>query len=335
MTANLLVISHQPEELKEYLQTAIGTAYTPVSCFYNNNAIDGLMAYKKYRPFLTLIDAALPQLNGCSLTAILKGMPAIPNGAIYVIGNSFMDNVKADAYISRPINKNQFIAQIRDYIEQYQMKIEHSSEIERAKIKQEAILPADINAKNFHVDYIYSPFSGLSGDCLDYWYTNTKQGLYGFIFDCAGHDICSFLQVYEIRALIKSGFKLYQFGKSDLAGILEYANSEIFALHTEEVTAVAAVVFYLDFAQQSLHYCSAGVPSFFVRKTGEQDVHEVKMQNYLLGYEPDIKFDEKVLKLDGIDRIVFSSDGFSELLFLNQKNAKHDDVSAIIIELSK
>jgi hypothetical protein len=303
-----------------------------------DTALDGLIKYNQYAPILVIADADLNTLNGFSLSAIIKGTKQGNDCTVYLIVDNYTaNNSKVDYYIRRPFKPELIAMQLQRFFEKRSMETYHSSEIMRAKLKQNELLPEQLSNDSFKVDFIYSPFNELSGDCLDYWYGKDKNGLYGFLFDCTGHDICSFLQVSEIRAILKAGFRFYQQGKFEsLSDIMKNTNEENFCLHGDDTVCVAAVVFRVDFKTNILSYCSAGIPSFFVKRKGIEKEEEILMKNYLIGFKPEAEFEEKHLSLADINEVIFSSDGFSELLFKkNIENAKHDDVSAIFIQLKK
>ena len=78
--------------------------------------------------------------------------------------------------------------------------------------------------------------------------------------------------------------------------------------------------------------------NFFIQYKDEMQMKEVIMENYPIGYEPGVEFDEKKISLENVEKVIFSSDGFSELLFENSNGlvkAKHDDVSAIVIQIKQ
>ena len=102
----------------------------------------------------------------------------------------------------------------------------------------------------------------------------------------------------------------------------------------------AAVVFYIDCVNGELTCCSAGIPALYIRRTAEPELKPHLMRNYLLGYEPNVDYDEIKVDLSNVEELMFTSDGFSELFFhkncLPKRNiAKHDDVSAIKINFKR
>lgn len=338
----ILIILETVEKTKEmgaFVQNAL--RHFDVDIILAETAFEALIKFGQYAPCLVIVDANLPMLNGFSLSAIIKGTKHGSACSVYmVIDELTVPNAKIDYLIMKPIKWEHVAMQLQCFFEKRAMADQYLSEITRAKMRQNELLPNKLHTESFSVDYIYSPFNDLSGDCLDYWYGRNEHGLFGFVFDCAGHDMCSFLQVSEIRTIIRWGFQSYQKQQlyKDLGDIMKNVNMELFHSHGDNVTCVAAIIFFLNFRTNELHYCSAGIPSFYIKKGHDDQYTEVEMSNYLIGYDPDVSFQEKSLLLRDVDEIIFSSDGFSELLFKKVehiKKPKHDDVSAIFIKLRR
>lgn len=318
-------------------------AYKDIHIYTAKTAMEGIIKFKEYLPTLLIVENDLPDLSGMSVSSIIKGTEKSDMTTIYLIGASnLVQNAQADHYFPKDLaaHKDMFAMQLRTFFDRRFMSLQHSDELARAKMKQSEFLPDKIETNTFKVDHIYSPFGDLSGDGVDYWYGEDTDGLYGLLFDCTGHDIVSFLQVGEIRALLKRGCKFFQLGSiSSLSEIMKNINEDLFALHGDDTISTAAVVFFFDFKKNTLHYCSAGIPSFYVSHKSEGMIKEIMMEGYLIGYEQDSIFEEHEISLDGVDKVIFSSDGFSELLIKNTETesgitaAKNDDVSAICVQL--
>lgn len=338
---SILLVMREPKKISGWIQNAL-KAYSNIHIITAITGMQGFVKFNEYLPSLIIVDHDLPDLSGMSFSSIIKGMEKGRMSTIYVLGvTSLVQNAKADYFFPKEVNKDLFSMQLRTFFDRQVMMAQHSDEIARAKLKQNEFLPEKLDTMSFKVDTIYSPFGELSGDGIDYWYGEDKDGLFGLIFDCTGHDIVSFLQVGEIRALLKRGCKFFQLGMpttSSLGDILKNVNDDLFALHGDDTIPTAAVVFYFDFKTKTLHYCSAAIPAFYLRYKGESGLKEILMENCLIGYERDSEFEEKSISLEGVEEVIFSSDGFSELLSQNMdlkkiENAKHDDVSAILIQM--
>lgn len=340
----ILIVMNQANEakcLQQFLYQLLRQYQIEIR--YVDNTFEGLIKYKQFAPTLMIVDADMPALNGFSFVSILRD--AGPKCLMYVIVKEDMPLIatQIDHFFQSPLNYDLIAAQMQSLFEQRKMEefhcVEHHyGQLEKAKQDQKNLLPDPVTTETFKVDYIYSPFNNLSGDCLDYWFGHDKKGLYGFLFDCTGHGINAFSQVLEIRALFHINFRYYQRNKTtqSLSGLMQNINEELFRLHGDNVACCAGVAFYIDFATLELRYCSAGIPNFFVRFIGDSIYKEIEMANYLIGYDPNAIFDEQKLLLSNVEDVIFSSDGFSELLYkstVELAKAKHDDISAVFIRL--
>lgn len=339
---SILVVMRDCTPILNQIDSALA-AYKGIHIYTATTALEGLLKFKEYLPTLLIIDNDLPDMIGMAVSSIIKGTEKSDMSTIYLIGaTSLVQNPQADHYFPKDIeaHKDMFAMQLRTFFDRRFMSLQHSDEFVRAKMKQSEFLPDKIETNSFKVDHIYSPFADLSGDGVDYWYGEDTNGLYGLLFDCTGHDLVSFLQVSEIRALLKKGCKFFQLGSVPaLSEIMKNVNEDLFALHEDDTISTAAIVFFFDFKKNTLHYCSAGIPSFYVSYKNEGMIKEILMEGYLLGYEPDSVFEEHEISLDGVEKVIFSSDGLSELLIKNTEPesgitaAKNDDVSAICVQL--
>jgi hypothetical protein len=301
------------------------------------SGLTGISAVNKIMPSL-LIVGNLPDMQSLSFSTMVKKNIRQCSIQIYTIINineyQCMNNALTDILFFDNGNfKNALFMQVQIFIAQKKMRTQYADEIERAKSKQKMLIPPRLETEKIQVDGIYSPFSLLSGDGIDFWLS--EDSLYGFLFDCTGHDIVSSTEAGTVRTLLRTGFKFFQQLDWTLSDILKNANEISFSVSGDDALCAAAVIFYFDLKNNELRYCSAGMPNFYVRK--KDGLHEVKMNNFLLGYEANAEYAEKSLKLSDIDEVIFLSDGFSELLFSEIKTnmAIHDDISAIFVKLKE
>jgi sigma-B regulation protein RsbU (phosphoserine phosphatase) len=290
---------------------------------------------------MVLIDANMPEMNGfvvCSLMRDLGGKSEqIP---IYMISADDNRNFVQKSYevgfdrcFHKPIDPIHFIGYIRKVFERKNIMSEMFAAIEKARKDQEKMLPKPIVRENFLVEHLYCPYKKLSGDFVDYWLANNEMGLCGYIFDVAGHDIASAMQVNEFRTLFRHGFNTCE----EVDQVMNYVNKEMIDLHEQldDPLLVAAVAFQFNFLTKQMSFCSAAIPCFFIVHDGKYN--EIPMSGPLLGYKKTATFTKKNLRFDNMDEVIFSSDGFAELLSKNSvlKDEKHDDASAIMICLKK
>jgi len=338
----LLIVDQYPEKLVDYVKNWL--LRYDISILIAKTGIEALEKYKLYSPALIILNAELPDMSGMSVSSIIKdGENGRQTSVILFNLEGVFQNTKADFFFTR-MDEQSFSdlmqAQLKTFYDERFLKAMHSQEIQMAQHRQYQLLPETIFGKQYTVLNFFSAFSsGLSGDGFDYWQDAAGKNLYGLLFDCTGHDITAFSQVNSLRSFLKKDMKLFELGfYKTLPEVLESVNGDLFAIDSSpEMTA--AIVFELDVEKQKFHYCTAGIPGLILkdRKNAWQTTEE---ENYLLGCYEKAEFKDAVIDLGGIDEIICCSDGFFELAFHNEevkedKIAKHDDVSAIVIQRRK
>ena len=310
-----------------------------------SSGLDGILSYNRFRPCLVIVEDELPDMPGASVCSILK---AAPNGGeavnVFFIGksSSYLYSTFADCFFHKPVPFNAAGIILNEFF--YRRKLRKSAyllDIEKTKRKQKETVPEEIETSRFVVSNIFSAFSELSGDGIDYWVGDDGSDLYGFLFDCTGHDLLAFSQTSEIRHPLRTYFAAYQSGMIPSLDVLLYNfNNDQFTLTDDDPTPVAAILFHISFdGDPELRYCSAGMPCFYVDHGAGYE--KVMMRNPLIGSWRDAEFEEKRLSLSGVKRILLASDGLSEILYQQKAQnlksplgyAKHDDVSGIAIDL--
>lgn len=310
--------------------------------------MDGLMKFQKMNPhpLAVIIDEDLPDFHGSSVASIIKDTKGGKDSIVYVINvTELLQNAKADYFMQKPLNTEMLFLQVKQDIEKRLLLNSQSEEIQKAIALQVGMLPPPIRTEKFEITSIFSPYNELSGDGIFYWYperTKEKDRLYGFLFDCTGHDISSYGQCSSLWISLRRELQNFQRGiLPSLAEVMDSINNMLmeFSYGNDEPNMPAAISFYFDFRENVMHYCSAGNPEILYLKKKSKSYDSIKMRSSPFGYLVDTEYKEETLKLDGIQEVIFSSDGFSELLLKNQfpeypsDTAKHDDVSVISVRL--
>lgn len=306
--------------------------------------LDGIFAFNRYLPCITIIEDMLPDMRGSSVCSILRDSVHGKDMAnIFFVGDSasYLYSTYADFFFQKPLQFELLGNVLREYF--YQRKIsspEFVGQIGNAKRKQQNDLPKRLETSACVVDSIFSAYSELSGDGLDYWFGENESELYGFVFDNTGHDLLAYSQASAIKTMLKISFKLYQNGMVPTLGqILYNLNNNLFTVFDDDPFPVAAVLFHLSFSENLLYYTPANMPCFYI-DYGE-GFTLVKMRNPVIGGFRNVDYDNFSLPLDGMQRLLFVSDGMAELLTLDTNEeppsdfAKHDDVSGIIVDIKR
>ena len=321
--------------------TIINYRFNSLEQIHIDDPIAALLSSKQKKPDIVLVDANMKLLNGFSFSAIISGYKE--NCEIFIIcGNEKnyknaigLSNVRI---ISSPYDLTDLANEIQDILERHDFIGQEracwssriGSPVDKVKKDQRNTLPKAINT-GINIDYIFSPYDELSGDCLDFWYSKKDNAVYGFLFDCTGHDVHSFAQVREMRTLFRLMFALR---RNSLNIWLQNVNNELFRLYADDTYCTAAIAFEINLDTNIIKYCSAGIPYFWIKDHGEYE--QVFMENFLIGCEPGCEFEEKQVSIHPGKEVIFCSDGLSELIgkdLAKLKKPQQDDISSIFINL--
>ncbi len=338
----LIMRKEKAEKIMPSLEKAI-QQYN-VNIYIEESSISGIVRFQKALPCLVLIDNDISDMVGLSAAAIIKEAVLKEQYAcaVYVTGvNAFVENIKADRIFSDfEANVDKLVVQsIQTYLENRLSHMARSEEFKRAKNNQREALPSYLSNKKFDVIPVFSPFHELSGDGIDYWYSEPQDKLCGFVFDCTGHDLVSFIQSGEMRAMFRGAFRFYDKGfYKSLDDMMKATNEQLLEAYHDKCVPVAGVLFEFDFKNMVMNICPAGIPDYMVWRKGQTEREEVRLSSYLLGFLEEVSYETLSIPLEGVKEVIFSTDGFSELL-RNPKNgvrtrAKHDDVSAVMIQIN-
>lgn len=303
-----------------------------ISMFSTSNIIEGLNYLIYNRPTFLILD---DEKKGYTLSKIilemLKGYPNVVYLLVNLENTSFnkCKDCGIDFLIKKPINLELIELELTTYIsKQNLLNDTFTPEMQRARDKQEMLLPKFIDNEEISIRYISSPFKQLSGDYLKlFTKPDEPKNYYGILFDCAGHDLLAWQQTGIVETTFNYAIRFFKQGiyKSLPQIMTEVSNNmlpnEIF---------VAAVIFRIDLEKRELSYVSAGLPGFFIKEDGTYK--KINLCGKLIGYAFDTPYKENILSLKNIDNIIIPTDGISDMLKIKE-DKKQDDASAFFIQL--
>lgn len=350
MRPSILVVHQEPEMLVEQLNKKIGNQ---VRISAVTTGMDGLCQFRILRPMMIIIDNDLPDIYGMSVASIIKDTEDGPECLVYVLGiKHVMQNTKADFLIGIQSNLDIFCTQVHNDLQSKLLCKKQSEGMLKAIEMQNDMLPQPIQTDRFTVNSIFSSYDKLSGDGINYWYSGgcgSEHGnkddclygcLYGFLFDCVGHDLSSYGQVGTMWISLRKGLKFFQTGvHKTLGAVMKEINDDFVSLY-DYTNIVSAMTFCFDFNKNVLRYCPAAIPYIMVRYKGAEKRELILLKSFRLGYNQDSEFEEQSIPLDNLEEVVFLSDGLSDLIIDTQEPddvlniAKTDDVSAIFVRLN-
>lgn len=342
MIPSLLLVS---EDKENFLKIGLNETIEDAAQIYiSNSGLEGLLKFKETSPMLVIIDSDLPDMRGESVTTIIKDTPEGKKAIVYLINvRSLMLNAQADRLISAPINYEVFFEQVHQDLEKKIFFHTRSAEVEQAILNQRGMLPQKINNDKVEVNFLYSPYNTLSGDGMFFWQptpTDSKDILYGFLFDCTGHDLSSYGQAGMVWVTLRHQLDFLQKEiYSDLSMVLDCINKDTFRFYnnSDEPQLTSLVVFCVDFLKNELRFAPAGAPELLLKRGDE--IERIQTSSHPIGFDENTEYKEKKVSLENVQEIIFSTDGLSELFLRNQDGkfvlheAKHDDVSAIFIKI--
>lgn len=312
--------------------------------------LEGLALYNKIRPSVLFIDYTLPQINGVTFCQILRDM-MVKDSISYKDLTIFMllptscikedfaelSSLNIKFFIEKPINEMLFKLQMKNFFSNFKTGFDTTLEesVKRAQISQALTLPDFIDNEKLSVSYIYSPYLNLSGDLFNYWLE--EDILYGYLFDCKGHDLTAWRQTAKIKTIFNYAFRFYNKGIfKSLIDVMNNVNEEVLYqmdADQDKGSYVVAIIFKLDIKSGRFCYIPAGLPSLYVKN--EKAYREVSLCSDILGFSAAPKFEEEYLNLNDKNELILCTDGLSELLEYEQKSKdnKKDDITAIFINL--
>lgn len=310
----------------------------------STTGLSGFFKFQRYNPRIVVVDESLPDINGMSVATIIKDTVRGTHSLIYLLtAGELWEHTRADRFIQKT-GEALLMKQLKTDIHKLEHK-EKSDSLLNAIQMQNDMLPKAISNPRFEVQPLFSAYEHLSGDSINFWHKSADEKgnagkLYGYLFDCEGHTLSSYGQVGSTWLSMKKALWSYQVGMyKNLADVLAAVNQDFVMLY-DRTTLVPTVCFCADFEKNVLHYAPAGIPYIHVKKRDENKHQAIFLKSPILGYQMDSNFQEYSLPLDDVAEVMFSSDGLSDLLLdLEDEEpleiAKHDDVSAIYIRLSK
>lgn len=343
---DILIITKEKDIIKKILISQIGNNHQILT---TDNPITGLSLYNTLKPSVLFIDDDLDKINGIVFCQIIKEL-MVKNSISYKdltifmflskqnINNTKLKDLNINYFISTPIDKDLFTLQIATFFNNFKLGFNTTLEetVKKAQINQAETLPNFIEIENetLSVNYIYSPYLNLSGDLFNYWLDEDNKFLYGYLFDCTGHDLIAWRQTAKIKTIFNYAFRFYdkKVFKS-LIEVMNNINEEIlFQMDTDSDTSayVVAIIFKLDIQNKKLYYIPAGMPNILLKD--KLEYKEIELCSNLLGFSTD-NYQEEVLDVSNAEEIVFCTDGLSDLLTLDNIQNKKDDITAIFIKL--
>lgn len=341
---NILLIVPDPERIIPSFKD-IEKFYPEINLIPATTGLEGLELYRKENPFLIIVSNHLQDISGCSVATIIKdNIQHSDDSYVWLVDlDKVILNTKADMFFPEPLNLKKFGHTLKDFCSSRTRSRIDYDQIKASKNSQLKQIPKRFKNRFFELNCIYSPFSfdGLSGDGAFYHYDESTSRLYGYLFDCTGHDLVAYYNTSSMNQTLWAffGYNIKTEIDINLAEVFNQTNKTMFDVIATEEKITAAVIFIIDFKEETMKYCSAGIPYFLVKKQGSRAFEEIRMRNPLLGIDELSEYEEKEISIKNTEKIFISSDGFSKLLLSEERpieminNSKNDDTTLLMIDI--
>lgn len=313
---------------------------------FASNGLEGIQLFEESKPAVVLIDAIMPVMDGFMTCSTIRNMEGGKDALLLMITTetdaTCIDKafrVGFDDYFVKPILDGVFINRMKKLFQDKCLaKLLRNNanpgqiftELNEARCLQLSLLPKPFANQYISVNKIYSPYDQVSGDLLDYWWSDKEKALYGYIVDATGHSVASAMQVCSLRVL----FCQLRLSGLSLSSILGYINFEI--LKNQYRYIATAIMFSINFKERKIYYAAAGISPFFIFKGKDTTPQPILTSGYPLGYKKEADYEMNYLSFGDVREIIFASDGFSDMFNSRAEiTSKHDDASAILIKLQK
>lgn len=347
----ILVVHRNHEKLIQQIDYSLDNG---ASLHGAADGLEALLKCQQLRPAIVIVDIDLPDFSGMTIASAIKDNKE-HQALVYLTGlEGLLENAKADRYFPYGMAYELFIAQLKHDFQQLKGGDVLDENMENAIVRQyDWLVPAYSREETggaFSVNRLLSPYYHLSGDGLYYTllksdqreavHSDNKDGLYGFIFDCVGHDLFSYGQAMNTLYILKTYMWQYQAGIYDtLDKVIQAVNEEVISNFVSS-TLIPALCFFMDIHAKKLLYCSAGIPALLVKFKDHSMRENISCRSFMIGYDREVSWHEETMDLDNVEEITFITDGLNDLLREKSESAdepmafaKHDDISAIFIQI--
>ncbi|MDG1207056.1 MAG: response regulator [Pseudomonadales bacterium] len=313
MPANILIVDDEINVLSALTRCFKQVGIRADACTSGRQAVSYLME-NKYDCIIS--DYKMPEMNGFEFFEIAAEITAT-TPRLLLSGHvdselleTAINNCNIDSFLNKPWSNDELITLVRSSIKEGKKKKrlsqklkETCQQIESASLHQNGRLPDPIENANIVADFIFKPLYILSGDIVDYEYTDTYFNF--AIFDSAGNGTVAAMEAYAMQKQV------------DLTNELEpkefteelnnrYAADKSPSLFTMSLGRI-------DFATNRLSFCQAGAPNAYILSTDpSRRLERVGLGGFPIGYSTNESYDVQEIQLEKNDCFIGFSENFTD-----------------------
>lgn len=313
---------------------------------------EGLKLAKETHPDMIIMDINLPDIDGYTITSIVKANEAMKKIPIVALTANVIEGERersivagCDGYIKKPIEVNSFLTQINEYLlgkkekiedielreillKQYTdrlaQKMEHhlerlhefsktEAELELTKSLQRLLLPKEVPfVYKYDIAYTYIPAKFLAGDYIDIIKINTE--FLFLLFDVAGHGISAAMVMTIIRSLIHSQIEKLV----DPFYIINFVNNALTTELMSQKYVVGSILYLNNQTDVCSYFRFGGMPLLIYRRKQNEFEHIHPNGIFLGAFETSMVFKQlssEQFYCETGDIVLLYSDGLVDLHF--------------------
>jgi serine phosphatase RsbU (regulator of sigma subunit) len=278
---------------------------------------EGLRLARETSPEAIVVDYRMPGMNGFEVTQRVKSDPQLSTIPVLMLtGSDSTEHVVeglgagADDFVTKGSESEVLYARLRALlrVKAYQdqlrrMNQQMTRDLQIARRVQEALVPArSFRSPRIEILSAYIPSEMLSGDFYDYFAQNDQ--MYLFVADVSGHGLPAAILV----SLLKSYIHTEADAGLSLADFMSRLNDFLFSVSLPTQFATAQI-FRVD-ADGHLTFANGAHPPFLLHQHGKTSVHDEP--GNLVGAMPNMKFEERSLKVAPGDTLFAYTDGVTD-----------------------
>lgn len=272
-----------------------------------------------YETDLILLDIMMPVMTGFEVCKIVREKYSSSELPIIMLTarNTTKDiiagfEVGANDYITKPFDREELIARVRNFLElkksneKRRRLIELQKDLATAREIQKQILPQQIpSPRNMKIAAKYLPMETIGGDYFDF-YAIDDHRLGIMVADVAGHGISAAL----LGAMMKIAFSIHHDFADKPHMLLEALNREM-AKYTENFFITAHYMF-IDTLQNQCFFSNAGHWPAVLYRREEDTTIPLYTRGRPIGTSLSMKFSIDKHSITRGDRIFIYTDGILE-----------------------
>lgn len=312
------------------------------------SAQDALIICEAWPPDLVLSDWMMPGMNGLEFCAAFKALPREGYGYFVLLtSKSAKDEVArgleggADDFLSKPVNghelrarlaagerivrmqrqladKNKIVSETLDQLQKVHDSL-NSDLIEAQKLQQSLVREKFKSLESADITFLLQSAGHVGGDLVGYFpISDTQIGL--FSIDVSGHGISSALMTarlagYLTSASVEQNIALMIAPDGSICArppsdVVEDLNRIVLdEMETDHYFTV--ILAHVDMTTGKVILCQAGHPHPVVQRSNGS-IEQEGTGGLPVGLIDDVEFEEFAIDLQPGDRLILSSDGFTE-----------------------